>query len=62
MKLDYFSLRGRGELVRLILAVGGQEYKEENFGFAEWPAKKPSKSKGLLVSSVCSYSLSIHII
>lgn len=43
MKLDYFTLRGRAELIRLILAAGGIDYKEENFGFDEWPAKKPSK-------------------
>lgn len=42
VKLVYFPLRGRAELIRLILAAGGVAYEEELVTFAEWPKKKPS--------------------
>lgn len=42
VKLVYFPLRARGELIRVILAAGGIAYEEELVTFEQWPAKKPS--------------------
>eukprot|EP00095_Tigriopus_kingsejongensis_P008607 maker-scaffold460_size165339-snap-gene-0.28 protein:Tk08607 transcript:maker-scaffold460_size165339-snap-gene-0.28-mRNA-1 annotation:"glutathione s-transferase" len=42
IKLVYFPVRGRGELIRLILKVGGLEYEEDLVTYAQWPAKKPA--------------------
>ena len=43
VKLAYFPLRARAELIRLILNAGAIDYTEENFTFEQWPAKKPSE-------------------
>lgn len=41
LKLDYFDIHGgRGEVVRLILAIGGIEFEDDRFPFDEWPARK----------------------
>ena len=40
--LEYFDLRARGELIRLVFAEAGQKFEDKRFGFEEWPAHKPS--------------------
>nr|ANG56313.1 sigma class glutathione-s-transferase [Argopecten irradians] len=40
-KLIYFTVRGRGELIRLAFAASGQSYDEEKVTFETWPALKP---------------------
>lgn len=42
-KLTYFNLRGRGELIRLILAQAGVEYEDIRIEKDKWPAMKDSK-------------------
>eukprot|EP00455_Lapot_gusevi_P026210 TRINITY_DN2768_c0_g1_i1.p1 TRINITY_DN2768_c0_g1~~TRINITY_DN2768_c0_g1_i1.p1 ORF type:complete len:210 (-),score=87.11 TRINITY_DN2768_c0_g1_i1:142-771(-) len=39
-KLTYFSFRGRGENVRLVLAEAGVDYEDFRLEFNEWPAYK----------------------
>ena len=41
VKLVYFPVRGRGELLRLLLHAAGVDYEEEAVTFEEWPARKP---------------------
>jgi len=47
-KLIYFDGRGRGEIVRLVFAAAGVDYKDERVDFAGWPAIKPSTPFGQL--------------
>lgn len=42
-KLIYFDIRGRAEPVRMMMALAGQEYEEENISFDDWPEVKQSK-------------------
>ena len=39
---EYFNLRARGELIRLIFAEAGEKYEDKRFSFEEWPKHKPS--------------------
>lgn len=39
-KLNYFNLRARGEVVRLVFAAAGQKYEDNRFEFAQWPQYK----------------------
>jgi glutathione S-transferase len=41
-KLTYFDVRGRGEVIRLILEETGTFYREHRVPVSEWPALKPS--------------------
>ncbi|CAG5122523.1 unnamed protein product [Candidula unifasciata] len=47
-KYIYFHLRSRGELPRLVAAVGGLEYEEERVKFSEWPGLKSKTPYGQL--------------
>jgi glutathione S-transferase len=40
--LTYFDVRGRAEVVRLILEETGTAYREKRVSMAEWPALKPT--------------------
>jgi glutathione S-transferase len=41
-KLHYFNFRGRGELVRLMLAQCAVQYEDVRFEMDKWPAIKPT--------------------
>jgi glutathione S-transferase len=41
-KLYYFNFRGRGELIRLMLAQAGVQYEDFRFELDKWPAIKPT--------------------
>jgi len=43
VKLVYFPLRARAEIIRLTLEAGGVEYEEELISFETWPNRKPRK-------------------
>ena len=44
-KLVYFSLRGRGEPVRWVLAAADQQYEDVRYNKeTEWPFKKPGNA------------------
>jgi len=45
-KLTYFDGRGRGELARLLFAVGGQKYEDIRIERAKWPEVKPTMPFG----------------
>ncbi|XP_033746350.1 hematopoietic prostaglandin D synthase-like [Pecten maximus] len=47
-KLTYFTVRGRGELIRLALETAGKSYEEVKVTFADWPALKPNMPTGQL--------------
>lgn len=47
-KLTYFGLRGRAEVVRLLLEVAGVEYVDEQLGFEQFGALKGSLPFGQL--------------
>lgn len=44
LKLIYFNARGRAEVSRLLLALGGQEYEDVRIQIENWPQEKPSKN------------------
>jgi glutathione S-transferase len=41
-KITYFDVRGRAEVIRLILEETGTPYRERRVQVSEWPALKPS--------------------
>jgi glutathione S-transferase len=47
-RLTYFNLRGRGELIRYIFAVAGQQYEDKRIERTDWPAVKPTTLFGQL--------------
>jgi len=44
--LTYFDVRGRAEVIRLILEEAGTPYEEKRIQVAEWPALKPTMPFG----------------
>lgn len=46
MKLLYFDLRGRAEMIRLALHAGGVEFEDARFARGEWPEIKPTTPRG----------------
>ncbi|KAK7092015.1 glutathione S-transferase 1-like [Littorina saxatilis] len=47
IKLYYFNSRGRGEVLRLLLAASGKEWEDVRFTGEEWPEKyKPNAPFG----------------
>jgi len=46
MKMTYFDGRGRGEILRLILAKGGKKYEDVRITFDQWPDLKPQTPFG----------------
>lgn len=46
MKLLYFDLRGRAEMIRLALHAGGISFEDVRFARAEWPEIKPTTPRG----------------
>lgn len=48
LKLVYFNIRGRAEMIRLMLAAAGKKYDEELIKFEDWPKVKPTTPFGTL--------------
>jgi len=46
LKLYYFNLQARGELIRLILAAAGRSYEDIRFDLTQWPEYKPKMILG----------------
>merc|ERR1712209_76390 len=46
VKLTYFDLEGRGELIRLLLHAGNIDFEDLRFGFGEWAKHKPNTPFG----------------
>lgn len=46
LKLYYFNLRARGELIRLIFAAGGRAWNDIRIDYARWPEYKPKMLLG----------------
>nr|KAG5697495.1 hypothetical protein BaRGS_029386 [Batillaria attramentaria] len=44
----YFDIRGKGEIVRLVLVAAGQKFEDNRISFAEWPEKKADTPYGQL--------------
>ena len=47
-KLTYFAIPGRGESIRLALAIAGIAFTDERIPFPEWPKLKPNTPFGSL--------------
>ena len=47
-KLTYFDVRGRAEVIRLLLEESGTVYTEHRVSLAEWPTLKPTLAFGQL--------------
>ena len=47
-KLTYFNFRGRGEIVRLILAAANQPFEDDRIEMSNWPALKSQTPLGQL--------------
>jgi hypothetical protein len=47
-KLNYFNLRARGELIRLIFAAAGQEFEDHRIEREDWPKLKSTAPFGQL--------------
>jgi len=45
-KLNYFPLRARGELARMVLNAAGQDFENNLVQFADWPTIKPTMPTG----------------
>lgn len=39
----YFNVKGRGEIVRLMLTAAGVDFEDHRVQGEEWPKLKPSK-------------------
>ncbi len=50
-KLDYFNMKGRAELARLILAYAGIEFEDVRYERDEWLQHKPSNTQISIKSS-----------
>jgi len=46
LKLYYFNLQARGEIIRLILAAAGRSYEDFRFTGEQWPEYKPNMILG----------------
>ena len=47
-KYNYFAVRGRGEMIRLLLVDAGQDFINNRIEFADWPALKSQTPFGQL--------------
>lgn len=45
-KLNYFNIRGRGEVARLLFAAAGQKFEDNRWERAQWPEMKPKAPFG----------------
>merc|ERR1712127_147066 len=45
-ELEYFDLRARGEVPRLLFAVAGVKYTDKRVKPADWPERKPHTPRG----------------
>lgn len=43
--LHYFNLKGRGEIVRLMLVAAGVDFEDHRVEREEWPKLKPSRTR-----------------
>ena len=41
--LEYFDVKARGELIRLVFAEAGEKYEDKRFTLEDWPKHKPGK-------------------
>jgi glutathione S-transferase len=48
IKLSYFDIEGIAEKIRLALKIGGLEFEDERFSFAQWPELKAKSPFGAL--------------
>ena len=45
VKLMYFDIRARAEIIRIMLNYGGVEFEDKRVQNADWPKVKPSKTR-----------------
>lgn len=45
-KYNYFNVKARGEIVRIIFAAAGQKFTDNRIEFNNWPAIKPTAPFG----------------
>ena len=42
IQLAYFDIRGRGEIIRLVLSAQNEKFEDERITFEQWNSKKTS--------------------
>ena len=57
--VSYFAIPGRGEVVRLMLVLGGLPFREDFIDFAQWPARK-AKARWGVVPNLTLPNGSVH--
>jgi glutathione S-transferase len=45
-KLNFYNIRGRGEVIRLIFVAAGQKYEDHRFDFDQWSEYKEKAPLG----------------
>ena len=56
VKLVYFDLQGRGELIRILLKCGDIQFEDFRFGFEDWPKHKPNTIFGQVSKPFDAYA------
>ena len=46
VKLSYFDIQGRAEIIRILLHAGNIDFEDHRIQFADWPKLKPSFPNG----------------
>ncbi len=60
-KYNYFNVKARGEIVRIILAAAGQKFTDNRIEFNNWPAIKPTAPFGQVNYFSLSFIIKIII-
>ena len=48
VKLYYFDVMGRGEMIRLVFTAAGKQFEDIRISDDEWPNYKGSKSESIV--------------
>ena len=60
IKLVYFNIRGRGEIIRLTLHAGGIPFVDERVEYRDWPQRRDSECHEVLVKQKVPSQVHVH--